>query len=650
MKKLLRVLVIAALLVAIAIPCLADGETTPAATPTPVPKCQSCKYGEGVVTKPATCTEDGVKTFTCTVCGSKQTNEIPATGHKWGEWKDVAGKEVTCGKDGQQERECSVCKHTETRTVAATGDHKPVDANPSLEQNNVPPTCGKDGYVVKKRCSVCSTILEKESIPATGNHNYVANPAKDKPATCGEDGYTSKWCEVCGKEQAGSRKVLKATGKHNVDGVTEIIVSEATCDQPKVVYQVCKACKQKIEKKVGTKLGHNLVWTTTTPATCTEKGLKTGVCQRCPHTETKDIPALKHNPGNPEVLSQATCTENSIGCIKCTRCKEIIQQWENKDTKLNHQEELTIVEATCDKEGTATTTCKRCKAVLKTETLKKLPHTYEWKVTKEPANKCDTTEETEICKVCGAKGETRVIKGAAHEWSTDPIVAKQPTCTEKGVKAIACKVCGTVKEGAKTEEIPALGHKPGEYTQTKAPTCTEKGEEVSKCTVCNAVVDTREVAAKGHTAGEWITVRQPSASQNGKMIQKCTVCGAQIGKKYIRATGTADTAVKTVAYVAGTEVANYAKIDLTVDATTELDLVSANGTKVGKLVVEVKEGKVTVKYELSAVPADAFLTFVAEAPAKDIHAEKEFEFEKAISVADELAGAAAAYIYVEIEY
>ena len=158
-----------------------------------------------------------------------------------------------------------------------------------------------------------------------------------------------------------------------------------------------------------------------------------------------------------------------------------------------------------------------------------------------------------------------------------------------------------------------------------------------------------KIPALGHKAGEWITVRQPSASQEGKMIQKCTVCGAQIGKKYIRATGTT-TAAKTVAYVAGAEVANYAKIDLTVDATTELDLVSANGTKVGKLVVEVKEGKVTVKYELSAVPADAFLTFVAEAPSKDIHAEKEFEFEKAISVADELAGAAAAYIYVEIEY
>ena len=213
-----------------------------------------------------------------------------------------------------------------------------------------------------------------------------------------------------------------------------------------------------------------------------------------------------------------------------------------------------------------------------------------------------------ICKVCGDVKETKVLKATEkHKFSAEAKVIKAATCTEDGLKDKVCTVCGT-PEG-KGEKIPALGHK----------------------------------------AGEWITVRQPSASQEGKMIQKCTVCGAQIGKKYIRATGTT-TAAKTVAYVAGTEVANYAKIDLTVDATTELDLVSANGTKVGKLVVEVKEGKVTVKYELSAVPADAFLTFVAEAPSKDIHAEKEFEFEKAISVADELAGAAAAYIYVEIEY
>ena len=279
------------------------------------------------------------------------------------------------------------------------------------------------------------------------------------------------------------------------------------------------------------------------------------------------------------------------------------------DEDENHH--TNVVEPTCTEKGSYTVTCTvyGCGAT-ETREIPAKGHSYVWIVTKE-ADGCLNGEMSQVCSVCGDVGETQVIEGTGeHTWSDDAIVVKEPTCTEAGQKAVACTKCGTVKEGAEVEEIEALGHE----------------------------------------AGEWITVRQPSATQTGKMIQKCTRCGVQLGKKYIRANGTVDTTAKTVAYVAGEEVANYAKIDLTVDATTELDLVSANGTKVGKLVVEVKEGKVTVKYELSAVPADAFLTFVAEAPSKDIHAEKEFEFEKAISVADELAGAAAAYIYVEIEY
>lgn len=636
MKKLLRVLVIAALLVAIAIPCLATADECPAGGEHHmVLNTQS--------SEPATCTKDGKTVYSCDKCYKHDVETVvPATGHKFGEWQDTTP--ATCTKDGKQTRTCKNCPVTETRTIAAIA-HKPVDS-----KKTGAPTCINPGWKAIKECSVCHTVLEKEddpNQPATGICTSFKTVKVD--STCAKEGYEVEVCKICGKEH-GQRTVIE-TKQHTWGPVTE--KTAATCTEDQTTVRYCKVCgaEEKATKVAGTKLGHDWsAWTVVTEATCTEKGSKTRTCARCGKVETVETKALNHKAGKPETLTAATCTEDSVGCIKCTRCGEIMSKWTNEGSALKHVEKTVIVEPTCTTEGSVTTICTRCNETLKTEVVKKLPHTYEWKVTKEPANKCDTTEETKICKVCGAKGETRVIKGAAHEWSTDPIVAKQPTCTEKGVKAIACKVCGTVKEGAKTEEIPALGHKPGEYTQTKAPTCTEKGEEVSKCTVCNAVVDTREVAAKGHTAGEWITVRQPSASQNGKMIQKCTVCGAQIGKKYIRANGSADTVAKTVAYVAGTEVANYAKIDLTVDATTELDLVSANGTKVGKLVVEVKEGKVTVKYELSAVPADAFLTFVAEAPSKDVHAEKEFEFEKAISVADELAGAAAAYIYVEIEY
>ena len=46
-----------------------------------IPKCDVCTWGEYNVTTPATCTVDGVKTRTCTVCGEKDTAVIKATGH-----------------------------------------------------------------------------------------------------------------------------------------------------------------------------------------------------------------------------------------------------------------------------------------------------------------------------------------------------------------------------------------------------------------------------------------------------------------------------------------------------------------------------------------------------------------------------------------
>ena len=41
-------------------------------------------WNAGVVTTPATCTENGVKTYTCTKCGETKTEVIPAA-HKWSE-------------------------------------------------------------------------------------------------------------------------------------------------------------------------------------------------------------------------------------------------------------------------------------------------------------------------------------------------------------------------------------------------------------------------------------------------------------------------------------------------------------------------------------------------------------------------------------
>ena len=75
------------------------------------------EWDDGVVTTEPTCTEEGVKTFTCSKCGETRTEPISATGHTWGDW--VLTTEPTLDADGVETRTCQVCGATETRPVAA---------------------------------------------------------------------------------------------------------------------------------------------------------------------------------------------------------------------------------------------------------------------------------------------------------------------------------------------------------------------------------------------------------------------------------------------------------------------------------------------------------------------------------------------------
>ena len=56
----------------------------PAATPTPAPQqTHSCTWDGGTVTQAATCTAEGIKTYTCTSCGNTRTESIPKTDHSY---------------------------------------------------------------------------------------------------------------------------------------------------------------------------------------------------------------------------------------------------------------------------------------------------------------------------------------------------------------------------------------------------------------------------------------------------------------------------------------------------------------------------------------------------------------------------------------
>ena len=84
----------------------------PTETPTPTPEPHTHSYSESI-TKDATCTEVGEKTFTCE-CGEKYTENIPATGHQFNEYK--SNDDATYTADGTETATCA-CGSTDTRTV-----------------------------------------------------------------------------------------------------------------------------------------------------------------------------------------------------------------------------------------------------------------------------------------------------------------------------------------------------------------------------------------------------------------------------------------------------------------------------------------------------------------------------------------------------
>ena len=87
-----------------------------------------------VVTKAATCAEEGVKTYTCS-CGSSYTEAVPVIAHSFGEY--VYNDDATTEKDGTRTATCSVCGKTDTVTAEGTKKTLPswYDEHPGIPLN-----------------------------------------------------------------------------------------------------------------------------------------------------------------------------------------------------------------------------------------------------------------------------------------------------------------------------------------------------------------------------------------------------------------------------------------------------------------------------------------------------------------------------------
>ena len=161
-------------------------------------------WDDGQVTTAATCTENGVMTYTCTMCSDTKTEVIPATGHAYGEpvwsWTDgfKATATFTCTNDPS---------HVKNVTATVTNA---VTTEATCESTGVRTYTAKVTFEGKEY-----TDTKTEVIPATG-HAYGA------PVWKWNDDFTASATFTCANDTSHV-KTVNAT-------VTNEVTTEATCE------------------------------------------------------------------------------------------------------------------------------------------------------------------------------------------------------------------------------------------------------------------------------------------------------------------------------------------------------------------------------------------------------------------------------------
>lgn len=113
------------------------------------------EWDNGAYTQSISCTNTGMKIYTCEKCEAENTEIIPATGHKWSSWTVVS--EPTCTEIGIEQRVCSNDKsHVETREIAKTA-HADIDGDGFCDNCD---SEVKNGTTNRNACKYCGQVHE----------------------------------------------------------------------------------------------------------------------------------------------------------------------------------------------------------------------------------------------------------------------------------------------------------------------------------------------------------------------------------------------------------------------------------------------------------------------------------------------------------
>lgn len=263
-------------------------------------------WDNGVITKEATETEEGIKTYTCKTCGETKTEKIPVASHHWDQ--GTITKKATCTENGEKTYHCTDegCDKTWIETIPATG-HSWDNGKVTKEA-----TCKEEGSKTYT-CSICGDT-KTEAIPKK-DHTWDEGKVTKK-ATCTEDGLKVYTCRVCAETK---EEVLKATGHQHTELRNE---KKATCTEEGYTGDTyCTDCGELIKKgSVTEKANHNWQLTKEEKATCEKDGSKTYTCADCKETKTETIPTTGHKFGDWQTVTTQSVFTGGVQKRICSIC------------------------------------------------------------------------------------------------------------------------------------------------------------------------------------------------------------------------------------------------------------------------------------------------------------------------------------------
>ncbi len=196
------------------------------------------------MTTAATCTEDGVKTYTCKICGLEKTETVPKTGHDW--------------SDVEYERSDDYSEVTASRVCNNDESHKETETQKSVVKSETETTCTEDGKAVYMSMFVnpafemqTETVVTKASGHMPASQPVIENKVE---ATCTEAGSydTVVYCTTCNEEISRTHETIDATGH---DWGDWIVTKEPTVLTTGLKQRVCNNDSSHIEIEVIPVLG-----------------------------------------------------------------------------------------------------------------------------------------------------------------------------------------------------------------------------------------------------------------------------------------------------------------------------------------------------------------------------------------------------------